>query len=424
MKKIPPQALNVEESILGALVIGDRSSAKEIMDNLAPEDFYDNKHQSIFVAAQNLQKQNRVIDMITLEAELGVNPYNNVDIIFLSDLTRQASSNVESGISIIKEKAIRRNAIERTHKAINDLYDETTQVMTVSADMSLISDDMISGMFTEHQFMTAREVLERDMNSPVLPRLYFGDEFTAERKKLDEFLFLENGAFRGEIITILADSSHGKTQLMMYLAGLLGRKYKGAVCQLEGRDSKTSNFLALNYPSAIDNILIRSGVCIWDDLEAELRTIHRNEGLDFFCIDYIQLLQLTKSQGSLTLDITKICSSIMNLASELDAVAIVTSQVTIPSNTRGWDREPRMENAMWASAIKHMAHICLSVFRPKVLEELVVHGAQADYVKGWHEEINYPYNSVFIKQQKLRDGELSHDRIMFVHEGDKGLILQ
>lgn len=423
MTFIPPQATGIEKALIGAVLLN--YGTNEIIQNVSPDDFYDPTNKIIYEAIQRVIQKNKTCDLMTVEAELeNVGKLEQVTFTYLCDLTQMPSNNIESHVSILKDKSIRRKSIETVNGIVNRLYDESSDLIGISGDMSMVSDDMINGLFNEHTFLSVNDIIKRDMNSSTPPRLNYGQDFTVEQKKLDNFLFLDNGGYRGEVISILADSSHGKTQLMMYLAGLLGVTYKGAICQLEGRDSKSAMYLALNRPESVDNVFVRSGITVLEDIEGELRSISRNEGLDFFCIDYIQLVELAKPTGNDASDLKRICARLMNLAIELDALCIVTSQVTIDDKKKGWDREPRMENAMWSKAIKHMSHICLSVFRPKVLEELVILGYEQDYVKGWNPEQQFHYNSVFVKMQKLRDGDIKHDRLHFLHEDNRGLILQ
>lgn len=132
--RIPPQAVEVEEAVLGAMLI-EHGAATIALQMLKPQDFYKPAHRHIFETIANLYERNNPLDLLTVENELRDN--NLLDQIggpsYLSDLTRSVSSaaNIDYHAQIITEKAIKRNLILSCTEVIKESYDSTTDAYDV-----------------------------------------------------------------------------------------------------------------------------------------------------------------------------------------------------------------------------------------------------------------------------------------------------
>ena len=127
--KLPPQNLNAEEVVLGAMLI-DKRGVDNAIDMLSPDVFYKKQHQLIYQAIFELFNQSLPIDLITVSEQLRKD--GNLEAaggeLYLINLTQRVSSsaNVEFHAQLILQTFIKRRLIELSSEIIEDAYDETT----------------------------------------------------------------------------------------------------------------------------------------------------------------------------------------------------------------------------------------------------------------------------------------------------------
>lgn len=129
--KLPPQALDLEEAVLGAMMI-DKKGVDEVIDILQPDAFYKDAHKYIFEAIVQLFTDTQPIDLLTVSAQLKKNA--KLDLVggdfYLIQLTQKISSSahIEFHSRIILQKFIQRSLIKISSEIIEESYDETTDV--------------------------------------------------------------------------------------------------------------------------------------------------------------------------------------------------------------------------------------------------------------------------------------------------------
>ena len=129
--KIPPQAVDLEEVVLGAMMI-DKKGVDEVIDILNPDVFYKEAHQLIFEAIVNLFQSSQPVDLLTVSAEL--KKAKRLERVggefFLIQLTQKVSSSahIEFHARIILQKYIQRSLIKISSEIIEEAYDEGTDV--------------------------------------------------------------------------------------------------------------------------------------------------------------------------------------------------------------------------------------------------------------------------------------------------------
>ncbi|MEQ9592740.1 MAG: replicative DNA helicase [Cyclobacteriaceae bacterium] len=129
--KLPPQALDLEESVLGALML-EKNALTAVVEFLRPEHFYSDAHKEIFTAIIDLFKASDPVDMRTVVAQLRKN--GKLDVVggayAIAELTSKVSSaaNIEYHARIIIEMAIKRNLIQIASQIHHDAYEDTTDV--------------------------------------------------------------------------------------------------------------------------------------------------------------------------------------------------------------------------------------------------------------------------------------------------------
>lgn len=133
MGKLPPQALDLEETVLGAIML--EVSAQAIIDTLEPKHFYDKKHEQIFIAVKVMKHDGKPIDMRTVVAEL--RRLGKIEEVggahYIAELTSRVSSaaNISYHAHILIEMAMRRQMILIAGKLLHDAYDDTVDTLTL-----------------------------------------------------------------------------------------------------------------------------------------------------------------------------------------------------------------------------------------------------------------------------------------------------
>jgi len=132
--KIPPQAVQLEEAVLGALLI-DKKGLDDVIDILKPEAFYKSAHQAIFKAIVTLFNDSKPTDLLTVANQLkldGKLEFAGGDYYLIQLSQRVASSaHVEYHARIILQKYLQRQLIALSSEIIEDAYDETTDVFNL-----------------------------------------------------------------------------------------------------------------------------------------------------------------------------------------------------------------------------------------------------------------------------------------------------
>jgi len=129
--RIPPQAIDLEEVVLGALML-EKNAVNAVIDILTPEVFYKETHQMIYSAIKELFAKSEPIDILTVTNQLKSN--GNLDVVggpyYISLLTNRvvSSANIEYHARIILQKYIQRQLIVISSEIIRDAYEDTTDV--------------------------------------------------------------------------------------------------------------------------------------------------------------------------------------------------------------------------------------------------------------------------------------------------------
>ncbi len=129
--KLPPQAPELEQAVLGAMML-EKNAVNEAIDILRPESFYVDAHRRIFDAIQNLFRTDQAIDILTVTQELKKRA--ELDLVggafYISQLTNKvaSSANVQFHARIISQKHILRELIRISAETMRDAYDDSTDV--------------------------------------------------------------------------------------------------------------------------------------------------------------------------------------------------------------------------------------------------------------------------------------------------------
>lgn len=395
--RVPPQDLNAEQSVLGALLLsGDRSSAShrffsEILDTgITATEYYRPAHQIIHRAIRDLAAAGEPVDPITVSAELtkrgDLARAGGAAYLHTCTQAVPTPANGSRYAEIVRAKAYRRSVIESAHSILEYAYSDTGDDDEVRALVEQKLTDIIAG---------TPGVQEAP---PTVGDLYldFVDDLEAvqEGKKTGlpygfmDLDTLTSGMQPGNVTVVAAQSGMGKstfalnaavaaaktgapvmfsslemseTELMQKIAAAEGKialhhlTHQGGLTQ-DGWD--TVMRLGPELFQKLPLRVYRPDGATLGDIASAARACARNGGLKLLVVDYLQLIEVEQSRNSTREQaVASVSRGLKNLSVQLDCHVIALSQL----NDDGMMRESR--------AIKNDASVVIKVERPDLEEE-------------------------------------------------------
>ena len=394
--KIPPQAVDLEEAVLGAMLI-DEKGVNEIIDILSPEVFYKKSHQLIYESIQRLFRESEPIDLLTVSADLKKN--NNFEIIggdfYLISLSQKVSSSahIEYHSRIIQQKFIQRKLITISNEIISKSYNESTDVIDLldEAESKLydIAQNNIKGSSETAQNLViqAKNRIEEISKQEGLSGISTGFE------KLDR---LTSGWQPSDLIIVAARPGMGKTALALSMARNVSvqKKIPVAFFSLEMSSVQLITRL-ISSETGLSSDKLRTGKLAdheWQqlnikvsdlesaplyiddsaaltifELRAKARRLASSHGIKLIIIDYLQLMNLGSSNkaGNREQEISTISRNLKALAKELNIPVIALSQLSRAVETRGGTKRPILSDLRESGAIEQDADIVSFLYRPE-----------------------------------------------------------
>ncbi len=394
--RVPPQALDFEESVLGALLI-EKEPLNIVMEILKPEVFYKDAHQLIFSAVQQLFAKMEPVDILTVVEQLRKN--GHIDEAggpaYIAQLTRKvlSAANVEYHARIILQKFIQRELISISSDVIRKAYDDTTDVF----DLLNFSEEKLFAVSENH--------LRDNMNS--LPKL-----LQKARENIENAAKLENslsgvpsgfseldrmtsGWQKSDLIIIAARPAMGKTAFVLTLArntAVLNRK-PVAIFSLEmsavqiatrllasesqvSSDKIRGGRLDEEEKSRINNslnVLSEAPIFIDDtpalsvfELRTKCRRLKQKNNIELVVIDYMQLMSSSSdTAGTREQEISSISRAVKALAKELDVPILCLSQLSRNVEKRPGNARPQLSDLRESGSIEQDADIVVFLYRPE-----------------------------------------------------------
>lgn len=397
--KLPPQARDIEEVVLGALMI-EESAMDEVIDILRPESFYVDAHQLIFEAMRDCHVKHIPVDMLTVVDQLRKN--DNLErvggAVYISQLTNKVGSaaNVAYHATIISEKHIQRQLISTSSTIIKDAYEDSTDVFELldKAEKNLfaIAESHLRNESEDLATLISAELtqLSERMQNPDNEEL---NGVKSGFTKLDE---KTNGWQRSDLIIVAARPAMGKTAFTLALARNAAVDYRKpvAVFSLEMSSSQLVQRL-ISMETEIKGDSIRSGklqayeyqhltaridrlksakIFIDDtasisvfDLRSKCRRLKYEHDIQMVVIDYLQLMTAggDRKTGNREQEISMISRSLKALAKELNIPVIALSQLSRLTETRGGDKRPILSDLRESGAIEQDADMVMFLYRPE-----------------------------------------------------------
>ena len=392
----PPQALDMEEAVLGAMLV-EPATIDESMEELTANCFYDPKHRMIFEAMSELVNEHANIDLITVSEKL--RSKGNLEEIggpvVLAGLSQNigAAAHIEYYIKILKQKTIQRDLITASYDILKQSFDESTNVDD-------LIDDAQSKVYAAIQNNVKRDV--QDIGSIInsvlnnLEELQNTTGLSGVPSGYPTIDRITQGWQKSDLIILAARPSVGKTAFALNIArnaavesnmpvavfslemsadqlgkrlittesGLSGEKIKGGVkleqyewIQLENTLKRLSKA-----PLYIDDT---PGIPIME-FRTKAKRLVKQKGVRLIVVDYLQLMQgPVELRGLREQEVAAISRTLKATAKELNIPIIALSQLSRNAVQRtGGTGKPQLSDLRESGSIEQDADMVIFIHRP------------------------------------------------------------
>lgn len=393
---LPPQALDLEEAVLGALMI-DNTALSEVIDILHKDAFYKEEHKLVFEAISGLFNESSPVDILTvaefLKSEGQLKQVGGE--YYLAQLSTKvaSSAHVEYHARIIIQKHIQRELIGISSRIIEKAYDDTTDVLDLldDAEQQLFnvaqgnlkrnyetSESLIKQAIKRIEEISAKEGLSGTPSGfTALDRVTSGWQpsdlvIIAARPGMGKTAFvlsmarnmaIDHGA-RVAVFSLEMSSVQLITRLISSDTGLNSDKLRKGNLNTEEWGTLTSGVKDLEKAHLfIDDTPALSVF----DLRAKCRRLYAQGGIDVIIIDYLQLMTAgsdKKGGGNREQEISTISRSLKSLSKELDVPVIALSQLSRNVENRP-SKKPMLSDLRESGAIEQDADIVSFIYRPQ-----------------------------------------------------------
>ncbi len=393
--KLPPQAPELEEAVLGALMI-EKDALTAVVDILKPESFYKDAHQRIYKAITNLFQASEPIDMATVVNQLRTD--GALDIvggpIYISQLTNKVASaaNIEYHARIILQKSIQRELIKISGEVIRDAFDETSDVFDLldkaEAQLFQVAQGNIRKSYDSMADLIgmAKQKIEESAEK--------GEGVTGVPTGFHRLDALTAGWQPSDLVILAARPGMGKTAFVLSIARnaavdfgkpvavfslemasvqlvtrliaaeteLSAEKLKKGTLEMHEWEQLNAKVKKLSEaPLFIDDT---PGLSVFE-LRAKARRLKQQHDIQMIVIDYLQLMTAGGDGGNREQEISTISRSLKMIAKELSVPVIALSQLSRAVETRGGDKKPQLSDLRESGAIEQDADMVTFVYRPE-----------------------------------------------------------
>ncbi len=392
---LPPQNIEAEESLISAILI-DNNTLLDVIEILAPQDFYRTAHQKIYAAITDLFDKAEPIDLVTLANKLKEKGQLE-EIGSASYLARLVDTvplavNAQHYAKIVHDKASLRRLIEKANAIVKRCFEERGN-----------TDEVID--FAESAIFEISEKKSQQAFYP-LSKIILGNIETLEEKQGNRSLVtgvptgfsrldnLTSGFQNSDLIILAARPSMGKTALALNIArnAAVDSNIPVAVFSLEMSKEQLS-LRMLCSEARIDSSRLRGGFFSMEDwhrltdaagilsespiyiddsasltameIRAKARRLKMDKNIGLVIIDYLQLMQGRASAERRDIEISEISRSLKALAKELDLPVLALSQLNRMLEQRT-DKRPRLSDLRESGALEQDADVVAFIYRDEV----------------------------------------------------------
>jgi replicative DNA helicase len=396
--KVPPQAIDLEQAVLGALLL-EQDALSETIDILKPESFYVPANAIVYRAVMRLFERAQPVDILTVAEELRKS--GELDLIggpfYLTELTNRvaSSANVEYHSRIIIQKFIQRELIRVSTEIVRDAYEDTTDVFDLldKAEQGIfnVADQNLrrSTQSMSHLLTKAIKEISDLRNSD--------SSFTGVPSGFSALDRITHGWQPSDLMIIAARPAMGKTAFVLSMArnAALLHNIPVALFSLEMSSVQLVKRL-ISAEAEINGDKIRSGEMAdheWEQLNARIerlaeapifiddtpainvfelrakcRRLKSAHNIQLIIVDYLQLMQGSSENnrsGTREQEISQISRSLKIIAKELNVPVIALSQLSRAVEQRGGDKRPILSDLRESGSLEQDADMVCFLYRPE-----------------------------------------------------------
>jgi len=400
LQKLPPQNIEAEQMVLGAILI-ENDSINKVIEVLSPDDFYKDTHRRIFKAMLDMFESGDAIDLVTLSDALrgrtGLEAVGGASYLATLVSLVPTAANIKFHARIVREKAVLRKLIHSATDIITQSYEDSR----TSVDIDELLDRAEKSIFEiaqgkiKESFVSMKNIVGHSF--AIVERLYEKKEMVTGLATgfvdLDE---RTSGFQQSDLIIIAGRPSMGKTAFCLNIAAYAAIEKGKSVAIFSLEMSKEQLVLRmLGSESRVDAHKLRTGhlserdwtplsnaagrlaeapIFIDDsaaisvlEMRAKARRLKADQGLDLVIVDYLQLMRGRGNEGSREQEISNISRSLKALAKELQVPVVALSQLNRAVETRpGKDKKPLLADLRESGAIEQDADVILFIYRDEV----------------------------------------------------------
>lgn len=396
--KIPPQAPELEEAVLGAVML-EKDKLAEVLEIIqSPDCFYVDAHQKIYASIRRLFDKGMPVDMLTVTDELRKS--SELEIVggayYIMKLTQNivSSAHVEAHSRIVMEKFIQRELIKISGEVINDAYEDSTDVFDLldKAESNLYE---ITDKHLRKNFKSLKEVLVRTVNE-IEEAKNKKDDMTGVPSQFVPLDKLTSGWQKTDLIILAARPAVGKTAFCLNLAmnaamnqtkpfpvaffslemgaGQLVKRMLAAVTEVSMDAITKGRMQEHEWVQMTQRMNKLAGAPIFLDdqaalnifeLRAKARRLKQKHDIQLIIIDYLQLMQASVNGGNREQEVSKISRDLKALAKELEIPIIALSQLSRGVESRKESKVPQLSDLRESGAIEQDADMVMFLYRPE-----------------------------------------------------------
>ncbi len=391
--RLPPQNLNAEQSVLGAMLL-DKNAIMKAVEILVPDSFYRDAHRVIFEAILSLFEKSEPVDIVTVTNELvkaGKIEHAGGSV-YISDLLNSVptAANIEYYARIVEEKSVLRRLINAGTQIVKESYNDETDVDGVLDEAERTIFDIALNRIKQ-DFHKVDKVLKTVLDR--IDKLYGNkDAITGMPSGFVDIDKMTAGFQNSELIVLAARPSVGKTALALNFASNAAIKHKIPVAifslemskeqlaqrmlcceaEIDAQKLKTASLSDTGWKRLTKAIGRISEAPIFIDdsplltpmeMRAKARRMKMEHNIGMIVVDYLQLMQGKSGKEENRVQvISEITRSLKTLAREIDVPVIALSQLSRGIEQRQ-DRMPRLSDLRDSGEIEQTADLVMFIHR-------------------------------------------------------------
>jgi replicative DNA helicase len=378
--KLPPQAIDLEEAVLGALML-EKDALTAVVDILTAGSFYKDSHKEIYQAILDLFNASEPIDLLTVTNQLRKN--GKLEIVggayVITELTSRVSSaaNIEYHARIITEQSMKREMIQIASEIQRDAYEDTTDVFELldKMEQSLfeISENNIRKNYADMRSIMREAITELESKKGQK------DGLTGVPSGFTVLDRVTSGWQKSDLVVNAAVDHHRPVaifSLEMSSIQLVNRLISSEA-ELDSDKIKKGNLADHEWQQLIHKTNKLSSAPLFVDdtpalsileLRAKCRRLKAQNDIQLIVVDYLQLMS-GDSKGNMggnrEQEISSISRALKKIAKELSVPVIALSQLSRAVETRGGDKRPQLSDLRESGAIEQDADIVMFLYRPE-----------------------------------------------------------